>query len=55
MVFTKKLLTLMFFEKMVILQKIAIFQKLPLLVYFLQCLNFFNIKAWGGIFLTIIT
>ncbi len=43
----------MFFEEMATLQKVKFFLELPLLVDFLQCLNFFNIKAWGWIFLTI--
>ena len=55
LVFTKKMLTLMFYEEMTTLEKFAIFHELPLLVCFLQCLNFLNIKAWSWNFLTITT
>jgi hypothetical protein len=48
---SKKLVTLMFFEKTAMLQKVAPFHEQPLLVYFRQCLLFINIKACGGIFL----
>jgi hypothetical protein len=55
MVFTKKMLTLMFYEKITTLEKFAIFHDLPLLVYFFQCFNFFNINAWSWNCLTITT
>jgi hypothetical protein len=43
--------TLMFFEKTAMLQKVALFHEHPLLVYTRHCLLFINIKAWGEIFL----
>ena len=43
----------MFYEEMTTLEKFAIFHELPLLVCFLQCLNFLNIKAWSWNSLTI--